>query len=44
MKHPTETQGIIELRDVDFTSGAAPVLSDIDLQVCDGEFLGVVGW
>ncbi len=43
MKHPTETQGIIELRAVDFTYGAAPILSDIDLQVSDGEFLGIVG-
>ncbi|MDZ7751913.1 MAG: metal ABC transporter ATP-binding protein [Gammaproteobacteria bacterium] len=34
---------IIELRDVGFSYGAAPVLEGVDLTVDEGEFLGIVG-
>ncbi len=34
---------VVELRDVSFSYGAAPVLERINLQVSDGEFLGLVG-
>lgn len=36
-------QGIIELQDVSFSYGAAPVLERVNLQVKEGEFLGIVG-
>jgi zinc transport system ATP-binding protein len=35
--------GIIELQDVTFSYGAAPVLKRVNLQVKEGEFLGIVG-
>jgi zinc transport system ATP-binding protein len=34
---------VIELQDVTFSYGAAPVLKRIELQVSEGEFLGIVG-
>ena len=34
---------VIDLQAVDFSYGGVPVLSAIDLQVADGEFLGIVG-
>lgn len=34
---------VIEVKGLDFTYGGAPTLSKIDLQVTDGEFLGIVG-
>jgi zinc transport system ATP-binding protein len=40
MKSP---QGIIELQNVNFSYGAAPVLERVNLQVKEGEFLGIVG-
>lgn len=36
-------RGIIELQDVTFSYGAAPVLERVSLQVKGGEFLGIVG-
>jgi zinc transport system ATP-binding protein len=36
-------QTVIALQDVTFSYGAAPVLERIELQVSDGEFLGIVG-
>jgi zinc transport system ATP-binding protein len=35
--------GVIDLQAVDFSYGTLPVLSAIDLQVTQGEFLGIVG-
>ncbi len=35
--------GVIDLQAVDFSYGTVPVLSAIDLQVTEGEFLGIVG-
>lgn len=37
------SQGIIELQDVTFSYGAVPVLERVNLQVNEGEFLGIVG-
>ena len=34
---------LIDLQAVDFSYGGVPVLSAIDLQVAEGEFLGIVG-
>ena len=34
---------IIDIRGVNFSYGCVPTLSDIELQVADGEFLGIVG-
>ncbi len=39
----TVTDPVIELRDVGFSYGAAPVLEGVDLTVEEGEFLGIVG-
>ncbi len=36
-------QTVIELQDVGFSYGAAPVLEHIELRVVEGEFLGIVG-
>lgn len=40
-----ECQGpaVIQIEGLSFSYGLAPVLSDVDLQVCAGEFLGLVG-
>ena len=34
---------VIDIRGVNFSYGSAPTLSDVDLQVTAGEFLGIVG-
>ncbi|MCB1772579.1 MAG: metal ABC transporter ATP-binding protein [Gammaproteobacteria bacterium] len=34
---------VIEIRSLNFAYGSVPTLSDIDLQVTEGEFLGIVG-
>jgi len=39
----TAADPVIELRDVGFSYGAAPVLEEVDLTVEAGEFLGIVG-
>lgn len=36
-------QAVVELRDVAFSYGLAPVLKGIGLRVAEGEFLGIVG-
>jgi len=36
-------QCVIEMRNLSFSYGAAPVLEDVSLQVAAGEFLGIVG-
>lgn len=36
-------ESIIQLRDVSFSYGAAPVLENIDFDIYEGEFLGIVG-
>ena len=38
-----EIQNLIELRDVSFSYGGVPVLEKVDLQIREGEFLGIVG-
>jgi zinc transport system ATP-binding protein len=37
------TDNLIELRDVSFSYGGAPILENVDLQIRGGEFLGIVG-
>jgi zinc transport system ATP-binding protein len=37
------TATVIELHDVTFSYGTAPVLERVDLRVEEGEFLGIVG-
>lgn len=39
----TAQRPIIEVRDLTFSYGAAPVLEGVNLQVAAGEFLGIVG-
>jgi zinc transport system ATP-binding protein len=39
----TAAQHVIEVEDVTFSFGAAPVLERVSLQVSGGEFLGIVG-
>jgi zinc transport system ATP-binding protein len=39
----SEPPVVIEVQGVTFSYGAAPVLEQVDLQVSDGEFLGIVG-
>ena len=34
---------VIDIRSLNFAYGSVPTLSGIDLQVADGEFLGIVG-
>lgn len=36
-------QIVIKLQDVNFSYGGAPVLEQVDLQINEGEFLGIVG-
>jgi len=36
-------QCVVELRNLSFSYGAAPVLEGVNLQVTEGEFLGIVG-
>jgi len=36
-------QCVVELRNLSFSYGAAPVLEDVNLQIMEGEFLGIVG-
>ena len=38
-----EPRSIVDLRAVDFAYGTVPILSGIDLQIAEGEFLGIVG-
>ena len=38
-----DIKGVIDMQSVDFSYGAVPVLLAIDLQVREGEFLGIVG-
>ncbi len=39
----TSPQSVIEVRDLTFSYGTAPVLEDVNLRVEAGEFLGIVG-
>jgi len=39
----TPPRTVIEVRDLTFSYGAAPVLEAVSLQITDGEFLGIVG-
>ena len=34
---------VIDIRSLNFAYGSVPTLSGINLQVADGEFLGIVG-
>jgi zinc transport system ATP-binding protein len=36
-------RGVVELQDVSFSYGAVPVLEQVNLQIKEGEFLGIVG-
>ena len=40
----TPPKTLIEVRDLTFSYGAAPVLESVNLQVENGEFLGIVAW